>query len=81
MTYPSRTADPNGRVELVPPRKRFHTVSANEEACESEANPTPPVAPPREMVRIFPFDWQKLMSDASDWQLARFVPGNVPLSL
>ena len=32
LTYPSSTAEPNGRVLLEPPRNRFHMVSAKPEA-------------------------------------------------
>lgn len=57
-TYPSKTAFPKGRVELEPPRKRFQMVSAKAVAWESELNPAAPVAPPRLIVTILPFDWQ-----------------------
>lgn len=32
MNYPSKIASPKGRVEELPPKKRFHKVSANSEA-------------------------------------------------
>lgn len=63
-----------------PPRNRFQIVSANEVAWESDWNPTPPVAPPKERVTNLPFDWQYLISGAIVWQLARVVPGKVALS-
>lgn len=49
VTYPSRTAAPNGRGRsgLAPPRKRSQIVSANACACASDVKPTAPVAPPR----------------------------------
>lgn len=46
-THPSRTAAPNGRSGLAPPRKRSQIVSANACACASDVKPTAPVAPPR----------------------------------
>lgn len=47
VIYPSSTALPKGRVELEPPRKVFHIVSAKVCAWESEVKPTAPEAPPR----------------------------------
>jgi hypothetical protein len=49
---PSIIASSNGLVVEVPPPKRFHRVSANVSACESDVNPYDPAAPPRER-RIF----------------------------
>lgn len=80
ITHPSSTAVPNGLVLLLPPKKRFQIVSANDDAWASDWNPTLPVAPPRERVMIFPFAWHVAMSEARAWQLARAVPGNVALS-
>jgi hypothetical protein len=54
QTYPSRIASPKGRVELVPPKNRFQTVSANVCACASEVKLAKPVAPPRLIVTILP---------------------------
>lgn len=79
--YPSRTASPKGRVELVPPKKRFQTVSAKLSAWLSEVKPTAPVAPPRLMVTIFPLDWHSWISDANAEQSGSSVPGKVALSV
>jgi hypothetical protein len=57
-----------------------HTC-AKDCACAVEDRPTPPPAPPSEMVTIFPFDWQNAMSDASAAQLGSAVPANVALSV
>ena len=54
LAYPSRTAVPNGRVEEVPPRSKFHIVWAKAVACEADVNPTAPVAPPKLIVIILP---------------------------
>jgi len=72
--HPSKTASPKGRVELDPPRKRFHTVVAKVCACASEVKLAAPVAPPRLIVMILPLAWQALISAAMNWQLARLVP-------
>lgn len=79
--YPSRTAPPKGRVELVPPRKRFHMVSAKDEACASEVKPAAPVAPPRLMVTIFPLDWHVSIAEAKKEQSGNCVPAKTVLSL
>ena len=74
-TYPSRTALPKGRTELVPPRNVFQMVSPNAEAWSSEVKDAAPVAPPRDMVTILPLDWQNWMSDARKLQSGMSVPG------
>ena len=81
MPYPSRTALPNGRVELEPPKKSFQMVSAKVSAWESDWKPTLAPPPPRLSVTAFPLDWQNWTSDARDAQLTRPVPENVALSL
>jgi hypothetical protein len=80
-THPSRTASPNGRIELLPPRNKFQIVSAKVSAWLSEEKPTEPVAPPRLIVTIFPLAWHVLMSVPTEAQLGRSVPGNVALSV
>lgn len=49
--------------------------------CVSSVKPTDPPAPPKLRVTIFPFAWQVLISEASDEQSGRVVPGKVVLSL
>jgi hypothetical protein len=75
-SYPSKTADPKGRVLLEPPRKRFQIVWAYAAASLSFAKPLEPVAPPNDIVTIFPAAWQVSILDARNEQLGRFVPGN-----
>lgn len=74
-TYPSRTASPNGRVELDPPRNKFQIVSANVCAWESEEKVAAPVAPPRLRVTILPLAWHAFMPADKNWQFGRLVPG------
>ena len=45
-------------MELDPPRKRFQMVSPNAVACAADEKLAAPVAPPSDMVTIFPLDWQ-----------------------
>lgn len=80
-TDPSRTASPNGRVALLPPRNKFHIVSANVCPWSSDEKPTDPVAPPRLIVTILPLAWHVLMSWPTEAQFGRLVPGNVALSV
>lgn len=77
---PSNTASPKGLVLLLPPRNRSQIVSAKSSAWVSLANPTCPVSPPREMVTIFPLDWQVWTSEARAEQSVSCVPGKVLLS-
>ena len=74
-TYPSRTAEPKGRVLDEPPRKTFQMVSANFCAWESELKVGLAPPPPREIRAILPLFWQVWMADARKPQLGRSVPG------
>ena len=51
---PSMTADPNGRVELDPPPKRFQRVVAKVVACDELEKPYVPTDPPRLRRTILP---------------------------
>ena len=77
--YPSNTASPNGRVVLVPPRKRFQMICAKASPSASFAKDADPVAPPSEMVTIFPAFWHVWISEARNEQSGSCVPGNAPL--
>lgn len=79
QTNPSKTASPNGLVELEPPRNRFQIVSANPVACDCDEKESEPVAPPRLIVTILPADWQAWMSDARKLQFGSWVPSNTGL--
>ena len=76
--HPSRTALPNGHVEKLPPKNRFHIVCAKVIACLFDSNPTRLVAPPRLKVVILPLAWQDVASKAKEAQLGRL---NVVLSV
>ena len=81
FTHPSRTAFPNGRVELLPPKNKSQIWSANDSAWLSDENWLDPVAPPRLMVTILPAAWHISMSDARAEQFGSSVPGKVALSV
>ena len=57
----------------------FQIVLAKPAASAGLLNPTSAPSPPRLIVTIFPFAWHFRISDAMKEQLARFVPGNVPV--
>ena len=74
-THPSNTAEPNGRVALLPPKNKSQITFAYASPSELLENPTLPDAPPIERVTILPAFWHVSMPDARKEQLGRFVPG------
>ena len=67
IAYPSRIALPNGRgvPSSEPPRKVLYTSSANVFASSSVLSWIFPVAPPIEIVSIFPFFWHARIPSVS----------------